>query len=219
MKRGSGGWETIEGPYREVARRKWLNPWLLGFVLIALASASCLSQKPTLSPSVAPPDITRLAKAVSGAWSIVIKVEPNERLPKGGNGQGEEVWRPGPGGVSFIEEYHSTGNEGEISGVGIFWWDKDTRRFHVAWCDSSSSPSCSVMTRGAWWQENNLVLENDSDDAGKQLIFREIFSDITDSSFTQTLYEGQSAEDLRSVVTIRARRKETPATSTPLDIR
>jgi len=43
----------------------------------------------------------RLVEAFSGSWAIVLKVEPQENLPNGGKGKGKEVWRPGPGGLSY----------------------------------------------------------------------------------------------------------------------
>src|SRR6266566_6631414 len=84
-------------------------------------SKSQVGKPPLPQPS---PEIERLVKAFSGAWSIALKIEPNESKPKGGRGQGEEVWKPGPGGLSLIEDYHSMGDEGEIYGLGVAWWDK-----------------------------------------------------------------------------------------------
>ena len=48
------------------------------------------------------PEIERLVKAFSGTWSIAIKIEPNQKMPKGGKAQGEETWRPGPGSTGRI---------------------------------------------------------------------------------------------------------------------
>ena len=156
------------------------------------------------------PEIKKLVKAFSGTWSIAIKIEPNEGKPKGGSGQGEEVWRPGPGGLSLIEEYHSTGDEGEFSGLGVAWWDKDARRYQVMWCDSTSRAGCIVMKHGAKWEGNQVVAMDDSETAGKKVTFKEVFSDITENSFTQTLYQGESGRDLKQLLTILATRKNAP---------
>ena len=158
----------------------------------------------------AAPQLERLMEALSGRWSIAITVEPNEHMPKGGKGQGEEIWRSGPGGLSLIEEYHSTGDEGEISGLGVAWWDKEVERFQVTWCDNTNSSSCSVMKKGARWEGNSVVAENEWEDAGKHFVFREVFSNITENSFTQTLYQGESTGTLRRLATITATRKIAP---------
>ncbi len=154
------------------------------------------------------PEMEKLAKALSGTWNIRIVLEPSEQMPKGGKGHGEEVWKVGPGGSSLIEEYSSTGDEGEISGLGVFWWDRDAARFQVTWCDSTSITGCSVMKRGARSRADEIVLEDEWQDTGKQFTFREVFSNITKNSFTQTIYQGETAGMLKKVVTISATRKD-----------
>jgi hypothetical protein len=156
------------------------------------------------------PEIERLVKAFSGTWSIAIKIEPNETMPKGGRGQGEETWRPGPGGLSLIEDYRSTGDEGELSGLGVAWWDKDARRYQVMWCDSTNRVGCIVMKHGAKWEGNQVVAMDVSESAGKKLTFKEVFSDIKENSFTQALYQGESGGDLKQRLTILATRKNAP---------
>ncbi len=53
-----------------------------------------------------------LAKAFEGKWRIEEKYEPDEWTPNGGTGYGEEVWRRGPGGFTFMEEVHDHGPTG-----------------------------------------------------------------------------------------------------------
>ena len=64
------------------------------------------------------------------------------------------------------------------------------------------------MKGGAKWDAGQLVIEDESEVDGKKLTFKEVFSDITENSFTQTLYQGHFAPDLRPFVTIHATRKE-----------
>lgn len=151
------------------------------------------------------PELESLTKALSGTWGITIDTEPNERLPKGGKGRGQEIWRPGPGGLSFIEDYQSSG-DGEISGIGVFWWDREKARFQVTWCDSTNSSGCSAMKKGAAWKGDDLILEHEWEGAGRHFTMREVFSGIHPNSFTQTLYQGESGKELRRVVTIHANR-------------
>ena len=78
-------------------------------LLIAVCTSAAALPRPG-------PEIERLVTTFSGTWSIVLKTDPNDKLPKGGTGHGEVVWRPGPGALSLIEEYHSTGDEEDF-----FW--------------------------------------------------------------------------------------------------
>jgi len=159
------------------------------------------------------PQLSELIPALLGTWSLQLAFSPSENIPTGGSGVGEEVWRPGPGGHSLIEEYHSSGAEGEVSGLGIFWPSKGPLTMRVLWCESANANGCGVMKGGAKWEGNQVVIEDESELGGKKMIFREVFSAISRSSFTQTLYEGESAGDLKKVVTISATRKtKTPAT-------
>jgi len=154
------------------------------------------------------PDIDKLIRALSGSWSIALSFAPNEKMPKGGSGTGQETWRAGPGGLSVIEEYHSTGDEGEVSGLGVCWPDKQLSTMQALWCDSTNANGCTVMKGGAKWDAGQLVIEDESEVDGKKLTSKEVFSDITENSFTQTLYQGHFAPDLRPFVTIHATRKE-----------
>ncbi|SPE31941.1 exported hypothetical protein [Acidobacteriia bacterium SbA2] len=160
--------------------------------------------------SLPSPDMKRLVNALSGTWSIALRAEPNDRMPNGGRGYGEEVWRPGPGGLSLIEDYHSTGDEGEIAGLGVAWWDEGTGRFQVTWCDSARPTGCATMKHGAKWEGDQVVALDEWDEAGKKVTFQEVFSDITENPFTQTLYQGESGGNLKRLVTINATRKTAP---------
>src|SRR5207244_1310077 len=40
-----------------------------------------------------------------------------------GTGEGTQVWRPGPGGRSIIEEEHWRNPPGEFDGFSVGWWD------------------------------------------------------------------------------------------------
>jgi len=212
---------------------------VLGFVLTVLVSTSATSlaqqlvdKKPgesatnsgqpsaedrsgTVSQPQPSLEIERLLKAFTGTWSIAIKIEPNEKLPKGGGGRGEETWRPGPGRLSLIEEYHSTGDEGALSGLGVAWWNKNLQRYQVTWCDSTNPIGCILMKHGAKWEGSQVIAMDESENAGKNFIFKEVFSSITENSFTQTLYQGESGSDFRRLLTITATRQKTLARTQP----
>ena len=148
----------------------------------------------------------RFAQSFTGEWSIDFTINPNETLPRGGVGHGEEVWKPGPGVLSFTEEYHSKGDEGEITGRGIYWWDERLNRTQVLWCANYLPNGCEMMSEGASWDGNRLVLGNRWDSGGKTHFVKEIFSDILPTSFTQTIYQGERLEKLSVTHVFRATR-------------
>jgi hypothetical protein len=174
---------------------------LLALSCIASAQSSSAIVPSSLQPS---PQIRRLVEALSGTWSITLKIEPNGGLPKGGGGKGEEVWRPGPGGLSLIEDYHSTGDEGEISGLGVAWWDNNAQRYQVTWCDSGNPDGCVVIKQGAKWEGSQVVATDEWQKNGKRVTLKEIFSEITPTSFKQTLYQGESGGELKKFMSILA---------------
>ena len=152
------------------------------------------------------PDVDKLIRSLSGSWSITLSFAPNEKMPKGGSGTGEETWRAGPGGLSVIEEYHSTGEEGEVSGLGIFWPDQQPSKMQVVWCDSTMQTGCGVIKGGARWEGTQVVIEDEREVDGRKAAFREVFSDISDNGYTQTIYEGESGKQLQPTITVRATR-------------
>jgi hypothetical protein len=173
--------------------------------LLALSSIASAQSSGAIAPSPPPsPEIKRLVDALSGTWSITLKIEPNESLPKGGGGKGEEVWRPGPGGLSLIEDYHSTGDEGESSGLGVAWWDNNAQRYQVTWCDGGNPDGCVVIKHGAKWEGSKVVAMDEWQKNGKKVTLKEVFSDITPTSFKQTLYQGESGGELKMFMSILA---------------
>jgi hypothetical protein len=144
---------------------------------------------------------------------VVIRLSfaPSEQMPKGGSGMGQQVWRAGPAGRSLIEEYQSIGADDELSGLGAFWLDEhDANHFPVLWCDSTNPLGCTVMKRGAKWEGERLEVTNEWEKDGKTFTFKEVFSDITENSFRQTLYQCTSGSALKCSITIKATRKDAP---------
>lgn len=174
-------------------------------VLLALSSITCAQSSGAIASSPAPgSEIRRLVDALSGTWSITLKIEPNASLPKGGVGKGKEVWRPGPGGLSLIEDYFSTGDEGKISGLGVAWWDNNLQRYEVTWCDGGNPDGCVLIKHGAKWEGSKVVAIDEWQKNGKKFTLKEVFSDITPNSFKQTLYQGESGGELKMFMSILA---------------
>ena len=146
----------------------------------------------------------RVFNAFLGTWSITEKLEPSETTPTGGTGQGEEVYRSGPGGASIIEEVHVKEGSHDMSGLGVAWWDQTAQGYKVLWCNSKNQSGCILMAHVARWEGDQWVLGDEIERDGKKFVFKEVFSEITPTSFTQTLYQGEAGKELKRILTIHA---------------
>jgi len=175
------------------------------------------SPKPGQQPAAAAlqpaPEIQKLSNAFLGTWSVTEKIEPSQTMPNGGTGRGEEVYRLGPGEHSFTEELHLNEPTGEISGFGVAWWDENAKGYRAVWCDSQNPGGCSLMAHLAKWEGGQFVLGDEFEKDGKKFNFKEVFSQITPTSFTQTLYQGEAGKELRRLSTIYATKLAQPVAS------
>src|SRR5579863_8465789 len=180
-------------------------------IVLALATLEAFAQagSPRTVPKPSHPILTddsmkSVIKTFAGSWAIHLSSDGTHGEGNGSAGNGEEIWRAGPGSNSLIEEYHSTGTEGEIAGLGIFWREENGQGFKVFWCDNTAPVACRTLHNTADWKEGRLVLSEERYEKGKKHIFQEIFAFDTPDSFTQTLWDGDSAGSLRTFLTIRA---------------
>lgn len=151
------------------------------------------------------PQLQSLENAFEGRWSIKEQFEPDEWTPNGGTGSGEEVWRRGPGGFTFMEEVHTTGPDGESYGLALSWWDKSKGGFDGMWCVSGNPKTCNANSRGTLtWDGKQQIVENEFPRGGKTFVWREVFSDITPTSFVQTADIGEKGGRMKRWLTIHA---------------
>ena len=99
-------------------------------------------------------------------------------------------------------------SSGEVSGLGVGWWDEKARRYRALWCDSENPAGCILMAHLAKWEGDQFVLRDEFQRNGKRFDFKEVFSEITPTSFTQTLYQGEAGRDLKCVLTIHATKSD-----------
>ena len=191
-------------------KRKLVLSALLIWKIGTCFSAREIESKPYAVFDSSGKEMEQLIHSFSGNWFIEFAITPTEGLPKGGKGQGQETWKPGPGKLSLIEEYHSRGDDGDNAGQGVFWWDEKLHRYQVLWCANDVPGGCVLISDGASWQGNQLVLLNQWESGGKKQMLKEVFSDITPTTFTQTIYQGENSGTLRPVFICRAKKKLKP---------
>ena len=183
-------------------------------LLLGVPIFAAMAQSPPQAQTEKPrPEIQRVFDAFLGTWSVTEKLDPSETMPNGGTGEGEEIYKRGPGNASFIEEIHLKEGSRNLSGLGVGWWDQQAKGYRTIWCDSENPDGCIVMAHLAKWDGNDFVLGDEFDRDGKRFVFREVFTDITPTSFTQTLYRGEAGKELKKLLTIHASRQSHGASS------
>lgn len=157
------------------------------------------------SASQASPEMQSLIQALSGRWSLAVQFTGSPTPSKG-----EEAWRPGPGGLTFIQEetLHIPGHD--ILLLGVLWWDGNTKSLHGMECNNGLPYVCDV--KGSLtditlqWDGKQLVLTEQENHNGKKSVWREAFSEITANSFTQTGDSTDANGQTTRLLTIHATR-------------
>jgi hypothetical protein len=187
----------------------WIAAGVLAGVALCQTDKKASVTKPAMPPSqtAAPKpgaQMDKLLRAFAGAWSIAEKLAPDSSMPNGATGEGEIVWRPGPGGFSLVEDYQSKQGARQVTGLGVFWWDDSAGGYRTIWCDSTNPGGCIAFKNVAHWHGAQLVLVEDYEMNGKRFTFKEVFGDITPGTFTQTLYGAEAGGPLKVDQIIRA---------------
>src|SRR5579864_7524357 len=188
---------------------------LLSLTLIGVGQEKAASQAPAPTERQPGHEMQRLTNMLVGRWSITQLFEPRDGMPKRLVGQGTEVWRPGPGALSLIEELQTRVGDREFSGLGVIWWDTQAQGYRVIWCGSANPRGCVVMSKLAHWEGDQFVVGDEFERDGRKVVYREVFSEATPDSFTQTIYEGQSGGELQRTLTIHAAKVARAAPADP----
>ena len=148
------------------------------------------------------PEMQKLTKMLAGTWNTTESFEVTEMMPQGGKGTGAAVIKPGPGGMSLVEEYHSHGGLGSFSGHGVFWWDEKAKGYRNVWCDSMTPGGCAVANGLGNWEGDSLVFNDEQEMMGKKMAMKnELKPD--GGAIVLTMSSGDSADSMKKVGTIR----------------
>lgn len=159
-----------------------------------------------------------LVKALSGRWSLQVKFEPSPEMPKGGTSTGEETWRAAIGGLTLLEEERVSTTAGDLSLLGIIWWDPKTKSLHGMECNNQLPYTCDL--KGALnditmtWDGKQFTINERETHGNKTTLWHEVWSDITPTSYTQTGDIEEPGGPTTRVFTIQARRMQSDARTT-----
>jgi len=150
----------------------------------------------------AAPEMSKLIKMMSGNWMVSEKDYPSPMMPNGGTGKGTATITPGPGGLSLIEKYHSSGAMApNFNGYGTFWWDAKDKVYRGVWCDNMTPNGCDASGTTKWDGDNLVgIMQGEAD--GKPMMTRFTYSDWKPNSFVMTMEMGPDANNLQKAMTI-----------------
>jgi len=109
--------------------------------------------------------------------------------PSGRAGNGQTIFRAGPGGFTLEEEYPAQTPAGPLFGFGLIWHDSTRNDLQHMWCINIYPDGCEMFPPppqpGPVWDGKKLVLHVESSQGGRRMIFHEEISEIKANSYTQ----------------------------------
>ncbi len=168
----------------------------------AQPAAKAKAQPPAGMPMPKPTaEMTKMLKAMVGTWKVSEKHEPSPMVPKGGTGEGtSKIW-PGPGGLSLLQTYRSSGAMGSFSGFGTAWWDGKAQAYKGVWCDNGTPEGCTYGGESKW-EGDKLVGTMESEMNGQKMTIRTTYSDFKPDSFVMSMEMGPDANSLQKMMTV-----------------
>ena len=155
------------------------------------------------------PEMQSLTKAIAGRWSTEITYGPESASSPKKVSHGEQVWRSGPGGYTLLEEERIGTSSGEQFLLALHWWDNEAKQFKGLLCNNSGTGACDVDTfynSSLVWDGQTLSIDLNFTQAGKKMLWHEVFQDFTSTSFTQTGDMGEAGGALTRVLVIHVTR-------------
>lgn len=176
-----------------------------------LSAQGAKPEKPTAPPAMSMPkpgpEMARL-QALVGTWNVEEIHEPGLMGP-GGKGHGVAHTHLGPGGLSFMVDYKSSGGPMKaFHGHGVVAWDADTKQYKQAWVDNMAP---TLMTSTGNWQGDNLVMDTVGTMMGKPFKSRDTFTGIGPNGFTITTEMSMGDEPMKKVMTLVHKRAKAEA--------
>jgi hypothetical protein len=153
----------------------------------------------------------KLIHVLEGEWDTEDTNEPNSPTGLRTTAHSLETFCPGPARLSLVEEFRSKDPGDPLMGLGVFWWEQALHGIHVLWCDNDTPEnSCRLLAGVGTWQGDDFILTDVHHEMNHQFYRREIWSALTTDSFTQTIFQGESKDTMRKLLTIKAHRIARP---------
>jgi Protein of unknown function (DUF1579) len=155
-------------------------------------------------------EMKKALNAMQGTWSTKGVFEKSDFMPEAGTDVGTAVFKPGPGGLSMMQQYQSKGAMGPFKGFGLTWFDPKDQMFHSMWCDSMSPQGCAEAGKGKW-DGDKIVLDGKFDMNGQSYDMHSTIGPFNGNTFKYSEEVGANGQ-LKPSMTITYTKKG-PATA------
>jgi Protein of unknown function (DUF1579) len=150
-------------------------------------------------------EMQKALQQMQGTWSTKGVMEKSDFMPQGATDTGTAVFKPGPGGMSMVQEYHSKGGMGDFHGMGVTWFDPKDQMFHSIWCDSMSPNGCADSGTGKW-EGDKIVMNTKFDMGGKSYDMHSTIGPFEGNTFKYSEEVGENGQ-LKPAMTITYTKK------------
>ena len=184
-----------------------LRAFLPALVVLVLLILNRSQAAPAGPSSEAPSaEMSKLAQAFVGDWDNTETMESSQFFPNGGSRHGSSHWRLAVGGTTIVGEGHSDGSAGPLDHLILIWWDKKASVYDYFVCFKDTGSSCRV--RGtAHWEADAFVNDYGEIENGKQVKWRDTFTQITPNSYTLLAARQQNDGSMKTLITTHSTRK------------
>ncbi len=178
----------------------------LGLILAAapLSAQEKADEKKAPQPTMAEmmpkpgPEATRL-KGMVGTWNVEESMESSPMGP-GGTGHGVSRISSGPGGLSIIIDYRSTGGHMKgYEGHGVVAWDAEAKAYKQVWTDNMAQ---MIMVYTGSWEGENLILNFEGTMMGKPFKGHDTLSGIGTDTMTMVSEMSMDGSAMAKVMTL-----------------
>jgi Protein of unknown function (DUF1579) len=159
------------------------------------------------------PEMQKMTKMLAGKWTAVVKTEAMGPGMPAGEAKGDATFTRGPGGLSLIEEFHSTGAMGAFRGHGVTYWDDKAKNYTGVWCDTMTPSGCGNGGTSKWEGDKIVGFMEMPDEKGQIQKYRMTYGDIKPDSVTFTMEapDGGNYKPMMTIVYTRAAAATQPA--------
>lgn len=144
------------------------------------------------------PEATRL-KGMVGTWNVEESMESSPMGP-GGKGHGVSRISSGPGGLSIIIDYRSTGGHMKgYKGHGVVAWDAEAKAYKQVWTDNMAQ---MIMLSTGKWEGDKLLLNAEGTMMGKPFKSQDMLSGIGTDTITMVTEMSMDGSPMEKVMTL-----------------
>src|SRR5262245_30136323 len=96
------------------------------------------------------PEMSKLAKALSGNWNNQEILEPSEQFPRGAQRRGISHCGMRTGGTTLFCEGTSDGSAGKLDHFIVIWWDTQAKNYGFFVCFKDWGQGCETRGTAHW---------------------------------------------------------------------